>query len=135
MQKWYNKKVLFLTSGSVILILLFILFIKGQVRTSEIADIKMSEIMIDKVFNEEPPTFVKFLSFQNSDSTWGFTIFVNSRPYLHHKKIPFKKAKSGFSSKSDAESVAALFMKMIKNGNINPELSNNAIDSLGLTMN
>jgi hypothetical protein len=41
--------------------------------------------------NETNPLFVKFRSFQNIDSTWGYTIFVNSRPYLHYSRLTYKK--------------------------------------------
>lgn len=80
------------------------------------------------------PAYIKFRTFQNPDSTWGFTVFVNSRPYLHNKKIPVDRAVSGFRSKTDAESVAELFAKMIRNGDPTPKLNQKAIDSLGILL-
>lgn len=78
------------------------------------------------------PAYIRFRSFQNSDSTWGFTIFVNSRPYLHYRRIPLPGAASGFRSKKDAEKAAGLFVKMIKECDTNPELNNNILDSLAM---
>jgi hypothetical protein len=80
------------------------------------------------------PAYVKFRSFQNPDSTWGYTIFVNSRPYLHYSRIPFTKTGSGFPSKKDAEIVAGLLVKMIQNGSLEPKLNKRIIDSLELKM-
>jgi hypothetical protein len=80
--------------------------------------------------SETIPTYVKFRLFQNLDSTWGYTIFVNSRPYLHYTRIPFTKTGSGFSSKEDAEIVAGQIVKMIQNGNMAPKLDKRTIDSL-----
>lgn len=81
---------------------------------------------------EEDRAYVKFKSFQNPDSTWGFTIFVNSRPFLLYKKIPVNKAKYGFESRKDAETVAAIFVKMINNGNLKPSIDLKALDTLGI---
>jgi hypothetical protein len=80
------------------------------------------------------PAHVKYRSFQNPDSTWGYTIFVDSRPYLHYSKIPFTTTGSGFSSKKDAEIVAGLLVKMIQNGDLEPKLNKRIIDSLVLKM-
>lgn len=78
------------------------------------------------------PVYIKYRSFQNPDSTWGYTIFMNSKPYLHYSKIPFKS--KGFPSKKEAEIVAELLVKMIKNGDLNPKLNKKLIDSLELNM-
>ena len=74
--------------------------------------------------------YIRSKSFQNSDSTWGFTVFVNSRPYLHFKKIPYADSKWGFQSKEDAERIAAVFVKMLRNGDLSPTLTDSSIDSL-----
>jgi len=81
---------------------------------------------------EDNRAYVKFKSFQNPDSTWGFTIFVNSRPFLLYKKIPVNKAKYGFDSKKDAETVAGIFVKMINSGNMKPSIDLKALDTLGI---
>jgi hypothetical protein len=84
------------------------------------------------VGSEDYPSYFKFRSFRNSDSTWGFTLFLNSKPYLHYKKIPFPGAVSGFQSKNDAENVAGLFIRMIRTGVLTPKLDIKAVDSLGI---
>lgn len=85
--------------------------------------------------SEARSAYIKFRSFQNSDSTWGFTIFVNSRPFLHHRKIPLTGANKGFMSKNDAEKVAGLFVRMIQAGDYNPGLNKKSLDSLEILMN
>lgn len=78
---------------------------------------------------------INLKSFQNSDSTWGFTIFVNSMPFRHYNKIPFQDSPSGFASEKDAKKVADLFIKMIKKGDSSPRLDKKAMDTLGITLN
>jgi hypothetical protein len=135
MQKWYNKKVFFISLGSVGVFLILLLFIKGRNPAFEKADGINQNIAMEKVLVEDTPSYVKYISFQNSDSTWGFTVFLNSRPYLHHKKIPFRKAESGFHSKKDADNVADVFVNKIRNGDLNPELNKKIIDSLNINLN
>jgi hypothetical protein len=84
--------------------------------------------------SEDYPAYVKFRSFQNPDSTWGYTIFVNSRPYLHQKRIPVPRAVSGFQTKKDADKVADIVAKMIKNGDLSPKLNKKTIENLGITI-
>jgi hypothetical protein len=96
---------------------------------------KLTEMSADQLIDSgNSAAYTKFSSFQNADSTWGFTIFVNSRPYLLYKRIPFPDAVSGFPTRKDAEYVAGLFVKMIRNGDSKPELSTKVIDSLELIM-
>jgi hypothetical protein len=80
--------------------------------------------------SEVNPLYVKFRSYQTSDSTWGYTIFLNSRPYLHYTRIPFFKTGSGFTSKKDAEIVAGTIVKMIQNGDMAPKLNKRITDSI-----
>ena len=83
---------------------------------------------------EEYPVYARFSSFQNADSTWGYIIFVNNKPYLRVSKIPFRKSGSGYRSKADAEIVADLHVKMIKAGDLAPKLDKKIMDSLELKM-
>lgn len=78
------------------------------------------------------PAFVKYRSFQNPDSSWGYTIFVNSRPYLHYSRIPYKS--KGFPLRKETDVVAGILVKMIQNGDPSPKLSKKIIDSLDLQM-
>jgi hypothetical protein len=80
-------------------------------------------------------SYINFRSFQNPDLTWGFTIFVNSTPYCHYHRIPYKKTSFGFVSRNEAEQVASLFITMIKNGNESLKLTKNDIDTLKITLN
>ena len=78
------------------------------------------------------PAIVKYRSFQNTDSTWGYTIFVNSKPYLHYSSIPIRS--KGFPMKKEAEMVAEILVKMIENGEPSPKLSKQTMDSIELQM-
>ena len=113
---------------------LLILFADCRKRTGEIADSQTDVKRLQSVTWEVSPLFVKYRSFQNPDSTWGYTIFVNSRPYLHYTRIPFMKNASGFLTKKDADIVAAVIVKMIQNGDMEPKLSKSIKDSLELKM-
>ena len=84
--------------------------------------------------SEVNPEYVRFSPFQNQDSTWGYTIFVNSRPYFRVSRTPFKKSGPGFRSREDAEIVAGLMVKMIKNGDLTPRFDQKLLDSLEMNM-
>lgn len=105
----------------------------GKVKNMEEGN-KNSKTAEPAILTEENTAYIKYLSFQNPDSTWGFTIFVNSRPFVRYKNIPVKRASSGFASKKDAETVAAIFVKMIRNGNLKPGIDLIALDTLGIVM-
>jgi hypothetical protein len=123
----------FSLSGIMILISLFVN--NGCSNSSDLKRGKTIQSAHNQVSSpEESTSYLRYSSFQNPDSTWGFTIFVNSRPFLLYKKIPVNKAESGFNSKKDAESVAALFMKMVKNGDTSPKLTKKALDTLGIIL-
>jgi len=98
-------------------------------------NIKSIEASKQVAASDNTPGYVKFISFQNSDSTWGFTVFVNSRPYLHYKRMPYQNARKGFPSKKDAEKIAAVFAGMIRSGDLTPQLENSTIDSLKMLIN
>jgi hypothetical protein len=87
-----------------------------------------------QIVSDLNPAYVRFSPFQNPDSTWGYTVFVNSRPYIRIIRMPFKKSYSGFRSREDAEIVAGLMVKMIKSGDLNPKFDKKLLDSLELNM-
>jgi hypothetical protein len=82
----------------------------------------------------EENAYINFRSFQNPDKTWGFTIFVNSMPYRHYSKIPYKDSSAGFASQKEADAVATLFIRFLKEGNASPKLNKKMIDTLGITI-
>lgn len=84
---------------------------------------------------DENSAYINFRSFQNPDLTWGFTIFINSVPYRHYNEIPFKNVHTGFISRTEAEKVANVFIKMIRNGESAPKLNKSSLDTLGITIN
>jgi hypothetical protein len=119
----------------ILMILSCFCFFSGCSNSSGIKPEKTNQSGQNKLSSTDGnPSYVRFSSFQNPDSTWGFTIFVDSRPFLLYKKIPVNKAEAGFASRKDAESVAALFLKMIKNGDSSPKLTKKALDTLGIIL-
>jgi len=76
---------------------------------------------------------LKALSFRNSDSTWGFTIYMNGKIYIYQQVMPGLKAATGFQSENDTMKAAKLVIKKIKT-NISPESVNEKeLDSMGIT--
>jgi hypothetical protein len=104
----------------------FLLMFSGCRNNMQIED--RTETRADDTY----PLFVKYRSFQNNDSTWGYTVFVNSKPYLHYSRLTYKN--KGFATKHEAEIVAGFLVKMIQNGDMSPKLSKNIIDSIELQM-
>ncbi len=120
-----NSKLVKFCNLILVAIVLFSSFnCSGNHNNDEPADLKGT---IDA---QEISGYVKYITFQNSDSTWGFTMFVKSRPYLHYKQMPYHGARCGFSTRSDAEKIAGVFTAMIRKGDISPELNKAAIDTL-----
>ncbi len=131
MVKWGNKQRGTLLSVSFLLLSAVLMFSAGC-RESKA---KMEKYLMDSntpqaADPEVDPAYVKFRTFQNADSSWGYTVFLNSRPYLHYTRIALNKEGSGFASEKDAVMVAEFVVKMIKNGDMSPNLSKKTIDSL-----
>lgn len=120
----------FTQSILIFLLVVFILMFSGCGSKLETPGRNQIEEISEVTATEAYPLFVKFRSFQNSDSTWGYTVFVNSRPYLHYSRIPYKN--EGFETKYDAELVAGILVKMIQNGVMTPKLNKKLIDSIDL---
>ena len=135
MQNW-DSKWKFINSLLVFCIIIFlVLFVTGcGNHTPEIRKL-ISPVTNEALGSDGYASSIKSRSFQNSDSTWGFTIFVNSKPYLQYRKIPFPKASSGFITKNDAEKVATLFVRTIEKGDLTPNLNKKLIDSLDILLN
>jgi hypothetical protein len=135
MQKKDNIKGNNIQSVSVLFLSVIILCFAGcRTGTEEIEKGSVDETKAGEIISGGYPLYARFNSFQNPDSTWGYTIFVNSRPYLRVSKMPFKKTSSGYLSKADAEIVADLYVKMIKAGDLAPKLDKKSLDSLELLM-
>ncbi len=136
MQKWCFDFGAFISITSILTLSGLLLLFSGCRNDGESQKNNQTSRNPDQITgNINPPVYAKHSSFQNSDSTWGFTIFVNSKPYLLYKRIPVPDAVSGFSSKKEAESVAVFFVKMIRKGNLSPELNLKTLDSLRMVMN
>jgi len=135
MQKCRNKRDYLLSSISIGILAALLLLFAGCRNISNKQETNQRDSNLNNIIgSEDYPRSITLRSFQNIDSTWGYTIFVNSRPYLHQKKIPVPKANSGFQTKVDAEIVAGIIIKMIQNGDLSPKLNKKVIDSLRIKM-
>jgi hypothetical protein len=133
MQKCCDKnRMVWISSISLIILFSVCLFSGCRDKSEKLMPDGKSASQIQLTFETSYPSHVRFSTFQNPDSTWGFTVFVNSRPFLHYNKIPVNEASKGFVSRKDAESVAEVFVKMVKEGNTSPSISRKGLDTLGV---
>jgi hypothetical protein len=78
------------------------------------------------------PDDIKSKPFRNSDSTWGFTIYVNGKIYIHQQVISVPGSTSGFLTEEDAAKTSDLVIRKIKN-HVSPEtVSEKELDSIGI---
>ncbi|TAL65309.1 MAG: DUF4907 domain-containing protein [Bacteroidetes bacterium] len=135
MQKLFSQSGYFNFSVYVLILSGYLILLTGCRNTSVNREKDQSKNKRNNVIETDPSqAYIKYSSFQNIDSTWGFTVFVNSRPSLYIKKIPVPGAFSGFLTKTDAEKIADLFVKMIRKGDLNPELNERVLDSLKILL-
>lgn len=120
---------------SALLLLLFFLLLSNSAcgnRTKRSLENGTSVNIPEKINTDDYLDDIKARAFRNSDSTWGFTIYMNGKIYIHQPVMPGSKYTSGFQSEKDASKVAGLVVKKIKN-HIAPEMVNeNELDSLGI---
>jgi hypothetical protein len=133
-KKGYSKGSFFPSVSILLLSDLVLLFAGCRNSIGETAKVNPDGNKVQQNITEVNPSSVRFSSFQNPDSTWGYTIFVNSRPYFRVTRMPFKKSSPGFRSREDAEIVAGLMVKMIKNGDLSPKFDTKLLDSLEVNM-
>lgn len=136
MQVGLSKKKSFILAFIILILSGQLLIYTGCRKNIGRQDLNTTENKINQISGtSDYPDFIKYRSFQNPDSTWGFTVLVNSRPFLHYKKIPINGSVSGFLSKGDAEKVAGLFVKKMRDGYPAPKLNKRTLDSLGIQKN
>lgn len=123
-------------SQSVLLVMFGLILIGTSCRYSNsVKDNQQVRMELNKVSGAEAAAiYINYRSFQNSDNTWGFTVFVNSVPFRHYNRIPYRRSSTGFITREEAEQVANLFIGMINKGNYSPKLDKTLIDSLDITI-
>jgi hypothetical protein len=124
----------FLKYSTLLLMLLLISFSNfacGK-KSSKAMNIKTSGNVPDKVVTEEYPDDIKVKQFRNPDSTWGFTVYLNGKIYIHQQAVPGVQPASGFKSEQDAGKVSELIVKKIKNHSTSETVNQKELDSLGV---
>jgi hypothetical protein len=56
------------------------------------------------------------------NNTWGYDILVNNKLTIHQPSIPSLPGNEGFKSKKNAEKIAKLVVKKMKNGEMPPTI-------------
>ena len=77
-----------------------------------------------------PHTHVNYKIITNTDRSYGYEIFVNSKLLVHQPVIPGRQGVSGFTRKADAKKVAILVVKKVQKGLIPPTIEIKELDSL-----
>jgi hypothetical protein len=118
-----------------ILLITFILISNScGTKSSRAADNSASVSSADVSPKGSFPDDIKSKPFRNSDSTWGFTIYVNGKIYIHQQAISLPGSISGFLKEEDAVKTSELVIRKIKN-HISPEsFSRKDLDSLGIPL-
>jgi hypothetical protein len=128
-------------SFSILRALVLLIFVLGFLTNYSCGKRTTKSLTIDPTINNSEQTMqtqiaddIKSKTFRNPDSTWGFTIYVNGRIYIHQQTISASKTISGFLTENDADKTSELVVKKIKN-HISPEtVSDKELDSLGITI-
>ena len=117
---------------TLLLITLILISYSCGTKSSRAADNSASVNTTDALPKGPFPDDVKSKPFRNSDSTWGYTIYVNGKIYIHQQVISVAGSTSGFLTEDDAEKASGLVMGKIKN-HISPEtLNEKELDKIGI---
>jgi len=101
-------------------------------KTAKLSDKELAGTATENILSDKSTADIKAQPFRNSDSTWGFTIYMNGKIYIYQQVIPGLKAATGFQSENDAMRAAKLVIKKIRT-NISPEnVNKKELDSLGI---
>jgi len=66
------------------------------------------------------------------DQKFGYSIFINGQMYIEQKTIPAIEGNNGFATEQEAESVAQLAMRKIREGEMPPTVSVDELKALGV---
>jgi hypothetical protein len=94
-----------------------------QAQKPNYTDLKFSEPAIEQ-------TKIAYRIIDAPNKTFCYDIFVDDRLLIHQPSIPGLPGIKGFVRKRDAEKVAALVIKKIKNGIMPPTIEAKELDSL-----
>jgi hypothetical protein len=132
MQKKYTVSAIRKLASLLLILLLMSFSISSCNRTNRPLNSPTSENSKEGIVTGEYPDDIKMRPFKNSDSTWGFTIYMNGKIYIHQPVLPGNELASGFKTEKDASRVADLIMKKIVNHTTPESVSDKELDSLGI---
>lgn len=115
------------------LFLLFIFLICCQNKETYTGSSSFPGSSDDGFTGTEYSDVIKVRTFQNSDSSWGYMIFLNSKLTIYQRTIPGKEKSAGFRTESDARKVAGLASKKLLNSPKPVAISHKELDSLGIS--
>jgi len=73
---------------------------------------------------------LSFKIINTANNTYSYDVFMNDKLFIHQSSIPALPGNEGFKSKEDAEKVARLVMKKIKQGEFPPTVTTNELKKL-----
>jgi hypothetical protein len=77
-----------------------------------------------------PITDTTYHLFPVSENTYGYNILINNKVLIHQPAIPGVPGNKSFASLADAEKVAKLAIRKIKQGLVPPTIKKRELDSL-----
>jgi hypothetical protein len=103
---------------------------------------KDKNLLPEELRQKQPPPKPEDSPYKNStfkvtvinsiDNTFGYDLFIDGRQYIHQPSVPGLPGNKGFASKEQANSVANLVIKKIKNNMMPPTVTKEELDSLGV---
>ena len=95
-----------------------------------IAQNKTTKVLKKAATKTTPKSTLSFAIIAAEGNSFGYDILDNSRPLVHQPSKPGLPGNRGFSTKADAEKVAALVMYKIQHNQMPPTVTIHEMDSL-----
>ena len=75
---------------------------------------------------------IELTIFKNSDNTYGYSIFIDNRQYIHQPNIPSITGITGFKTESDTRKIAELVIAKIRDNKVPPSITMGELIKLGI---
>lgn len=73
-----------------------------------------------------------FQIFQNTDLTWGYSVFVDGKKKINQPTIPGMSGNKGFTTKDAAQKVAEQVVEKLRKGETRPTLKKEELEKLNV---